>query len=242
MNPPAGRAWVLGFQVDAIPFSLAIRRCAGWLRQGTPALVVTANPVLLEAARRDPELAAILHQADLIVPDGIGILWALRRSGIPCERIPGIELAEALLAIGGRDGWSVYLVGGKFGVAERAAHRLQKKYPTLRIAGTHHGYFSESEEATVLEKIRHARPSLVLAGLGARRQEKFCWRGRRRLGFGLWIGVGGSLDVFCGDIRRAPALARRAGLEWAYRFLRQPSRLRHAPALASFAGRVLRHT
>ncbi|HEX6971524.1 MAG TPA: WecB/TagA/CpsF family glycosyltransferase, partial [Limnochordia bacterium] len=241
-------ARILGARVDRVTLAGALERVeATWEAAEGPhmgerptAVVITANPELVMAAQRDPELAALVEAADLVIADGIGLVWAARLLGdrLP-ERIPGIELAEALIARLARRGGSAYLLGAAPGVAAEAAARLAADHPGWRLAGVQHGYFSESDEEAVVAAIREAAPDLLLVGLGAPRQEKWIGRHRHRLGAAVAIGVGGSFDVFAGRVPRAPAGWRRWGLEWAFRLLRQPTRARRMLALPRFAGRVL---
>lgn len=208
---------------------------------GVPgAHVVTANPELVMEARRNPEFAEALRRADLVLPDGIGIVWAARLLGrsVP-ERVPGIELTEALLETAADRGYKVFLLGAAPGVADEAAASARRRYPALRVVGTHHGYFSAEEEPSVVQRITDAAPDLLLVALGAPRQELFIARHRRRWNVPVAMGVGGTFDVWAGRARRAPAWIRAVGLEWLYRLLREPRRLKRAPALPRFAALVL---
>lgn len=252
-----GRTAILGFPIDRLGRAEALDRVESLIAKAAPGggggpgsdalsepapatrLAVTANPEVLMRAREDAELAGILHQADLVVADGIGLVWGARLLGdrLP-ERIPGIELVEALIGRLGRRGGSAYFCGAAPGVAEEAAARLLARCPGWRLAGTQHGYFTAEEEPAVVAAIRRAAPDLLLVGLGAPRQEKWIWRHRLALGAVVAIGVGGSFDVFAGRVRRAPSLWRRMGLEWAYRLLSQPARAGRMLALPRFAWAV----
>lgn len=185
---------------------------------------VTPNPEIVWLARKNPELMEALNGADLAVPDGIGIVYAARILGTPLPaRIPGIELAAGLLQRMAVSGEPVYLLGAKPGVAERAADRLRERYPGLQIAGTGDGYFRE--DGPVIETINACRPRLLFVCLGFPRQELWMAQNRERIHAGLMLGLGGSLDVFAGDVKRAPEGWRRLNLEWFYRLVHQPSRI-----------------
>jgi N-acetylglucosaminyldiphosphoundecaprenol N-acetyl-beta-D-mannosaminyltransferase len=203
--------------------------------------VITVNALTLLTAFEDPGYAAALSRADVVLADGVGAVWAARRlTGRTPERTPGIELADELCAVCAREGQSVFLLGGQTGVAERAAVRLRARHPGLRVAGTRDGYWEPGEEAGVVEQVNRSGADLLLAGLGQPAQERFLDRWHGRLTARLAMGVGGSLDVFAGDVKRAPAWMRRLGLEWLYRTLVQPWRLARVRHLPRFAWRVLR--
>lgn len=200
---------------------------------GRTRLVVTANPIMVMTAQRDPSFKEILEKADLLVPDGIGILWAARKKGRPLpERVTGVDLTHYLLRR--RPAPRIYLLGGKPGVAERAYRNIEKETPGARICGTRHGYFGPDEEPAVVQGIRAARPDVILAGMGSPRQEKFIWRNRDKLGAKAAIGVGGVLDILAGESKRAPEVFQRAGLEWLYRLVMEPKRLRADLKLIEF--------
>lgn len=202
--------------------------------------IVTANPELVMEARRNPEFAAALGAADLVLPDGVGIVWAARLLGRPVvERVPGIELTEALLEKAARHGYKVFFLGAAHGVAEQAAAAVERAHPGIHIVGTHHGYFSPDEEGNVVELVRRAAPDLLFVGLGAPRQELFIARHRLSWNVPVAIGVGGSLDVLSGRARRAPGWVQAMGLEWFYRLVREPRRIGRMAALPRFASLVL---
>jgi len=195
--------------------------------------IVTPNPEIVWLARKMPELKDALNGADLVIPDGIGIIYAARILGTPLkERVPGIELTEALLADAAERALPVYLLGAKPGVAERAAGRLRERYPGLSVVGCGDGYFKE--DGPVLERIRASGARIVLVCLGFPRQELWMAQHRGDVGQALMLGVGGSMDVFAGDVQRAPQAWCRLGLEWLYRLIRQPSRIRRMIKLPVF--------
>ena len=189
----------------------------------------------------DASLRALLNSGDLVVPDGHGILWAGKRLGCPFpERVTGIDLIQELAARGAGAGWSLYLLGGAPGVAEAAAINLQQRQPGLRIAGTGHGYFSNTELPAVLDQIRAVAPDLLLVGMGFPRQDYFI-RDFLCQGMGslVAIGVGGSFDVLSGKLRRSPVWIQRLRLEWLFRVFQEPARWRRLLVLPRFIGVVL---
>ncbi|MBE3519467.1 MAG: WecB/TagA/CpsF family glycosyltransferase [Firmicutes bacterium] len=206
---------------------------------GITRLVVTANPIMLCQSLRDPEFRALLEEADLITPDGQGILWAARKLGgfLP-ERVTGIDLAHALFRH--RPDAGYFFLGGKPGVAEKAAERVRSQNPAVKILGTHHGYFRPEEEERVVSRIRESGARVLFACMGSPAQEKFISRNSRRLGARVGIGLGGVLDVLAGKVPRAPEKFQRLGIEWLYRLIREPRRLPKDLLLLEFVLRVLR--
>jgi N-acetylglucosaminyldiphosphoundecaprenol N-acetyl-beta-D-mannosaminyltransferase len=251
---------VLGVRVDAVTLDEAARIVlekieAGRARAGGGRfwLVVTPNPEIVMAARSDPELGHILNQADLAVPDGIGLVWAARRQGLELSgRVAGCDLLSAIVARGARIGLRVFFLGAKPGVAAQAAQRLGRDHPGLEVVGAHHGYFPASDDARIAGVVAAAQPELVVVAMGSPRQEKWLTGYRRlleaepsvggdgRAGLQVGFPAGGSLDVLSGQVKRAPAWAARLNLEWAVRVASQPSRWRRAPALVGFVLAVLR--
>lgn len=220
-----------------IPYTMegALSRAEALMAAGEGARIYTPNAEIALRAARYPAFSDLLARADLLLPDGVGVTAAARWSGAHLSRIAGIDFAEALLARAPR-GCRLYLLGGAEGVAERAGRALSLRYPQVEIVGARHGYFSPDEERGVAEEILAAAPDLLFVCLGSPKQEEWIERHRVRA---LAIGLGGALDVWAGDVRRAPLPLRRAGLEWAYRLLREPRRLRRAGALPLFLLRVL---
>jgi N-acetylglucosaminyldiphosphoundecaprenol N-acetyl-beta-D-mannosaminyltransferase len=175
-----------------------------------------------------------------VIPDGAGVVWALGRQGFRVRRAPGIELARALLEHGAAHGWRVALVGGSPAVMATLVARLRRELPGLDLVVSSHGYLSAEQWPPFEQQLLEARPDLVLAALGVPRQETWIrgLAGRRRSG--LWMGVGGSFDVWAGTKQRAPKWMRALQIEWLYRLVQEPTRWRRMLALPEFAGAVLR--
>lgn len=232
------RTDVLGVGFDPVTMAQAEDAVWAMLRRGRGGSVVTANPEIVLRARENAEYAAAVNGADLVLADGVGDLLAGRILGTPLpERVAGSDLTPRLLRRMGEQGMSVFLYGGRPGVAERAAERLRQEHPGLRIAGTENGYISQ--ETALLSAIKTAAPDLLLLGLGAPRQELWMRCHRQEL-TAVMIGVGGLLDVFAGDVPRAPEGWRALGLEWLYRLLREPrrfQRMRRLPRILTLAVR-----
>ncbi len=189
-------------------------------------LVVTSDASALVRAQEDEEFRRIVQNADLVTPDGIGVVWSARLLGLPVyERVPGVELMAKLCERAAQKGWRVFLLGARPGVAEKAAQNLQQRYPELQVVGTHHGYFSPEEEPQVIAQIKAAQPDILFVAFGIPKQEKWIARHARELNVHICIGVGGSFDVYAGVVKRAPAWVQRLCLEWLYRTLKDPKRI-----------------
>ncbi len=215
---------ILGIQFDNLTREEAARRGAELLEEDCFHYVVTPNPEFILAAEGDGEFRAVLNGADLVLPDGIGVVYSARILGRPLQgRVPGIEFAEDMLACLNGTGGRLYLLGAKPGVAEEAGRRILERYPNLTLCGTQDGYFKDEEAA--LLKVAAARPDLLFVCLGAPKQEKWMARWGRHTGARLAIGLGGALDVFAGSVERAPESWRKLGLEWAYRLKKEPKRI-----------------
>ena len=213
----------------------------GFVQSGTAHLIVTLNGEMAARAFKDPEFLTVVQSADLVVADGVGIVWGARMLGSRIEnRVPGIEFSSALLELAEQKGYSVYLLGARPDVVERAAANLTKRHPRLRIAGYHSGYFDQTEEARITDELRRVHVDILLVGMGGGVQEKWIWR-HRDIGIPVAIGVGGTFDVWSGEVRRAPRFVQKTGTEWLYRLVVQPSRIRRVGSIFYFMFRVLGH-
>ena len=223
------RVSILGVDFDPLTLAEAAERADALVQEGAGGYIVTANPEIVLRCQKDDAYRAAVNGAELVLPDGVGDLLAGRILGTPLpERVTGADLTPRLLARLAKRGGSVFLYGGKPGVAERAAARLKKAYPGLRIVGTENGYISD--ERNLLFRMEETQPDLLLVGLGAPRQERWMAEHKDRL-TAVSIGVGGLLDVFAGDVPRAPESWQKAGLEWLYRLCREPRRIRRMAKL-----------
>ena len=227
------RVDVLGVSFDNVTMDEAVDKAMAFLEEDRPHLAATPKPEIVQRAGRDPEYAEVLRQADLVIPDGIGVVYAARILGRPLKgRVPGIDLASALMERMARTGKRLFLLGAKPGGAEQAAVKLQAEHPGLVVCGAHDGYFQE--DGPVVEAIRTARADVVFVCLGFPRQEKWAAAHGQAAGARLYIGLGGALDVFAGKVERAPEQFQRLGLEWLYRLMKEPSRIGRMAKLPLF--------
>ncbi|WP_106496188.1 WecB/TagA/CpsF family glycosyltransferase [Lentibacillus sp. Marseille-P4043] len=186
--------------------------------------IVTANPEMVMRTTEDASYKKQVNAADFIVPDGAGIVIASKFMKQPIqERIPGFELMVDLLEFANDKGLSCFFLGAQEQVNEKMIDEIEKRYPHLRIAGNHHGYFSIDDPA-VVEQVKASEPDLVFAALGSPRQEQWITAHFTQFEKGLFMGVGGSFDVLAGEVKRAPDSWIRLNLEWLYRLLKQPFR------------------
>ena len=204
-----------------------------------PHQVITANPIMIMAALENEENMRAMREAELIVPDGAGVVWAAEEFGDPvAERVAGFDLLQELMKRGEELGWTAYLLGAAEEVVQEAASRLQKQYPKVRIVGVRNGYFGAPENAGVIESIRQAQPDLLFVARDAKTQEPWIARHKHELGASVIMGVGGSFDVISGKTKRAPIFMQKLRLEWFYRLAKEPSRLPRMMALPQFMRKV----
>ena len=227
---------ILGVSFDAVnkneASDLIFNACKN--KSELPFTVVTPNPIMVMNAQEDEALFSALASADLSLPDGIGIISAAKRMGTPLpERVTGIDTAYSVLEKLADVGGSVYLLGARPEVAEKAAERLTEKLPTLRVVGTHHGYFED--DAKIIKDISEKSPDLLAVCLGSPRQEIWVYKNRENLaGVGAILCLGGALDVWSDNVKRAPAFLIRLRLEWLWRMLLEPKRMKELPKMVRF--------
>ncbi len=224
---------VLGVAFDDLTMDEAVARGLALARGDGFAYAVTPNPELVMMAQKDPDYAGALAGAGLTLADGVGVIYAAKLLGRPLKgRVPGVDFAGRLMEAMAREGLSLFLLGAKPGVAERAAENLRAKYPGLTICGIHDGYFQDPEP--VAEAVRESGAEVVFVCLGAPKQERWMAQYGPRSGAHLAIGLGGSLDVFAGTVKRAPEGWQKLGLEWLYRLLKEPRRVGRMAKLPLF--------
>lgn len=231
---------ILGVLIDSVTMEEAVARAVSCIESEKTGVVYTPNSEIVLQAYKNPEFCEILNSADLIVPDGIGVVHASKivRAPLP-ERVAGFDLSCRLLEKAAEKSYSIYFFGGKPGIAEKAIENLKTKHPGLCVAGANDGYFDAEKEKLIIEDIQAKKPDILFVCLGAPKQENWIYRHKDALGAGVILGVGGSLDVWAGTVERAPLAYQKAGLEWLYRLMKQPSRFFRMMALPRFALTVL---
>ena len=233
------RVDVLGVGFDNVTMAEAVARGKALLDEAGAHYVVTPNPEIVEACRENAAAKEAVNGADLVLPDGIGVIYGAKMLKTPLkERVPGIEFGTAMIEYCANSGKSVYFLGAKPGVAEQAAENLKRRFGGLIVAGTHDGYFKDDAEAA--SWIRESGADMALICLGAPKQELFMAAYGAATGAKLLLGLGGSLDVFAGVAQRAPDFYVNHNLEWLYRLLKNPSRIGRMMKLPLFLVHVAR--
>lgn len=230
---------ILGVRIDNLTMEEAVSRLRAMAKEERVHTVFTPNSEILYVAKNDAGFRGILNASDLNTADGIGVVHAGKILGEPIkERVAGFDLASAFLPVMEQDGLRLFLFGSAEGVAAKARDNLLKQYPNLKIAGLRNGFF-EDEEAVVKE-INQANPDVVFVCLGAPKQEKFIAKYREQFNAKILMGLGGSIDVFAGEVKRAPDFFIKTHLEWFYRLAKNPRRIGRMMALPKFAVSVIR--
>ena len=227
---------ILGVRVDKITKAQALEEFQKLLEGDRCELIVTPNAEIVEKASKTPQLRRIINEeAAIVTPDGVGLIYASKLKGDPIqEKVAGIDFAHSAIELCAKLGRSVYLLGSKPGVAEAAAANLEKEIPGLKIAGFRDGYFREDEEPSVVAEINASGADFLCVALGSPKQEYFVIKHRDALKVKAAAGLGGSLDIWSGQLNRAPKFYIDHGLEWLYRMIQEPKRLKRLPALPGF--------
>lgn len=248
---PQMRVVVMDCPFDLVTPEEAVERAAAWChREGarSPHTIMTVNAALLVGMRNDPALARACQRGDLIVPDGVPVVWASRAIGTPLRaRVAGVDLMAAILARGATQGLRVFFLGARPEVVRALVDSCAARYPGLVVAGHRDGYFDESQHQAVIAQIRESNADVLFVGMPSPFKEVWSERHRDALGVPVIMGVGGSFDVLAGFIRRAPAVFQKVGLEWFWRLLMEPRKLwkrylvTNTLFLARTAREVVRH-
>jgi N-acetylglucosaminyldiphosphoundecaprenol N-acetyl-beta-D-mannosaminyltransferase len=225
MPEEQGKVDILEVSFDNVTREEAVQRVISLLAQPErKGYVVTPNSEIVYMCRKQPGLLEALNDAYLVLPDGIGVIYAGKILKRPLKgKVAGIDFASRLMEEMARRGDSLFLLGAKPGVAALAGERLQQKYPGLHICGVHDGYFKE--DASVIREVNESGAKVLFVCLGAPKQEHWMQDHMNQLNVQLMVGLGGSLDVFSGQVKRAPDVWVKLGLEWLYRLIREPKRI-----------------
>jgi N-acetylglucosaminyldiphosphoundecaprenol N-acetyl-beta-D-mannosaminyltransferase len=244
MHPKTeSRLHILGVPVDPATFESMLDTIAGWIATGDRTYqICTTSPEFVMIAQEDPDFMRVLHQADLCVADGVGLLFAARYLGQPLpERVTGSDGVPLIAQRAARDGWKLFLLGAAPGVAEKAAARLIDQNPGLQIVGTYAGSPAPEEENAIIARVNASGADILLVAYGAPGQDQWIARNRDRLNVRVAMGVGGTFDFVAGVIPRAPRWMQKVALEWLYRLYKQPWRWRRMMRLPHFVWAVLRY-
>jgi N-acetylglucosaminyldiphosphoundecaprenol N-acetyl-beta-D-mannosaminyltransferase len=213
-----------------------------FIKAKTPHHVVTADASMLVMAQDDPELRRIIGKADLVTPDSVGILWAAGRKGTALkERVSGVDIVDNLCRLSAANGYRIFFFGAAPGVADQAAERMRQKYPGAQIVGTRSGFYTDSEADSIVQMIRDSQADVVAVAMGIPRQEKWIDANRDKLNASMLIGVGGTLDVLSGTVRRAPIIMQKLALEWLWRVLSNPKKITKVMLLPRFVRLIIQN-
>lgn len=225
---------ILGYGVDTFTFEDAVEYIYSHHGQ-----VITINPEMIQNSRHNKEVSDIINNAEMVVPDGIGVQLGLKILGHKVSRIAGIDLGKELLRRCVNDNKKVALIGAKPEVLAKTCSKLKEEFPQLNIVYSHDGYYSDDEQ--ILSEICRNSPDLVLVALGSPKQEIFINKIKHNLPETIFIGLGGSFDVWSGTVERAPKIYQKLGIEWLYRTIKEPSRFRRIfPTLPLFVLKVFK--
>ncbi len=228
---------ILGVKLHNINFEETLSQIEAFVKERGPHLIVTLGTEMVMSAQKNREFKDIVNNAQLVCADGVGLIWAGKHYGCCIkEKVAGVELTEKIVELSAKKQWKIFFLGGAPGVAQKAKRELCKKYPDALITGTYHGFFKDDSEAE--EEIRKAAPDIIFVALGSPKQEQWYNRNAEKLDIPVGIGVGGTFDVLSGNVDRAPQWMIKSGLEWLYRFSKQPSRWKRMLALPYFVLKV----
>ena len=226
---------ILGIKISKATKKETIDKIAHYIEEKNPVQVVTANAEIVYRAFREQNLKKIVNHSAIVTADGIGVVYAsrIKKNPVP-EKVAGVELAESLVAASGTNNWKIYFFGGAPGVADKAKKNLLHKYPDAQIIGTRSGYYTPEEEADIVSEIKERKPDILFVALGFPKQEQWITDNMSKLDVPVSIGVGGSLDIFSGNKKRAPKIVQRLGIEFFYRLLQEPKRFARYLVLPKF--------
>ena len=229
------RLEILGVGIDKVNSQQALEKIGEFIASGQPHQIVTANAEIIYQASKNEKMRNVINNAQMVTADGSGVVWASRQLGEPLEqRVTGIDLVNSICEQSAKDKWKIYILGSAPGVAATAAVNIRNKFPGCNIVGTHHGYFNAKEEKQILAELEKLKPDVLFVALGAPKQEYWIADHLAELGIPVGMGIGGSMDVLSGNVKRAPKWMQKMSLEWLYRLLIQPTRFKRVLALPKF--------
>ncbi len=231
---------ILGVPVDCVDMQGALDIVDASIKSDSHLIVLAVNPEKVMVARSDPATMASLQKAGLLIPDGIGVVWAARMlAGEPVGRVPGAELMPEICGLAASKGYKVFLYGAAPDIVDRACIALKEVYPSLEIAGTQHGFVSEEEMPAFIDRINISAADVLFVALGSPRQELWIESHAPMLNIKVYQGVGGTFNVLAGEVKRAPAIFCKAHFEWFYRLIAEPKRISRQIVIPVFVVKVI---
>ncbi len=235
------RTEIMNVPIDVISKKEALAWVLDALKKNKYQMLFTPNPEFVMTAQKDKEFMDILKKGDLVIADGIGILLASKLNKVKiAERVTGCDLMFTIFDTIKNMDYSVYILGGKPGVCELAKKNMESKFQNLKIIGCHNGFFDEKQEKLIVEEIQTLKPDILIVCTGFPKQEKWIYKYRDVLPVKVAMGLGGSIDIMAGTVKRAPKQWSAIGLEWLYRLISEPSRLGRMSQLPIFVLEVLK--
>lgn len=230
---------ILGVDFIHITLEKMVEKCDQHVKEAQKAFLVTANPEIVLYAHQNQDYRKVIDKANYITADGIGVVKAAQLLGEPLpERVTGFDLFIRLLEISNKHQYSVYLLGAKQEVLDKAKENIRLTYPNVNIVGSHNGFF-DWQDPTIENEIKAKKPDFVFVALGFPRQEQWISQKIDQFNQGVFVGIGGSFDVLAGEVKRAPEIWQKLNVEWLYRLLKQPTRWRRMLALPKFALKII---
>lgn len=231
---------ILNVAIDAVTNKEALEIAAGYIESHSTKKIYTPNPEIVMMAQTNDSIMRLLNEGDLVVPDGIGLIVASKLKKLELkERVAGVDLVDNILGFCAKEKKSFFILGGKPGIAELACEKIKELHLGVEVAGFYHGYFKDNEEEMIINKINNVEPDVVFVCLGAPRQEIWIDKHHKEINCKLIMGVGGSVDIYAGTVKRAPLIFQNLGLEWFYRLIKEPWRFKRMLVLPKFLIKVL---
>ncbi len=231
---------IMGVNFDPVSPRQALDRASSLLEEKGTSLIVTPNPEILMNAAKSPALKEVLNNSDLVLADGIGVIYAAKilKKELK-QRVTGVDLMGSILDYLAKNDKSFFLLGAKEGHAKAAAEKISDKYHGIVCAGYHHGYFDHYSESKIIELINSSKPDVLFIGLGSPRQELWAYKNLDKLDTRICMCIGGAIDVYSGKVKRAPKWISKIGFEWLYRAVKEPSRFKRIVKLPVFLLKVM---
>ena len=239
---------IMGVRIDNLSMNEVLKIAEEKIEKNEQYIIYTPNTEFIMMCQKDKEFLNLMNESDINIPDGIGLIYAGKIKKHPLkEKVGGYDLSVNLLKMANDKGLKLYVVGGKPGVAEAAMENVREKYPGIKIVGTQHGYFKgthlgkkgHEEEIAVIEDINKHQPHILFVGFGAKKQELWIEYNKDLINANVIIGNGGTLDGLAGIVKRAPDIFIKLGLEWLYRLMKEPKRIKRQIVLPVFMLKVI---
>lgn len=223
---PRNRVDLFGTRIDALTMDQTLDRLDDAIRAKRHTLVGVVNAAKMVSMQNNPDLRKSVQSADMILADGMAVVWASRLLGRPLpERVTGIDLMLRLFQRSRERGYGIYCLGATQEILDRFVERMRADHPGVRIVGAHHGYFQPADEPRLVEEIAASKADILFAAMSSPKKENFMEKWQSQMNVTVLHGVGGAFDVLAGLVRRAPESWQKLGLEWLYRLLQEPGRL-----------------